>query len=46
MFQPGEPVPSITDLAAERGLPPRLCARALQTLAAEGALTRYAELGY
>jgi DNA-binding GntR family transcriptional regulator len=46
MFQPGEPVPSITDLAAERGLPRRLCARALQTLEAEGALTRYAGLGY
>ena len=46
MFQPGEPVPSITDLAAERGWARETCARALQSLEAEGWLTRYPGFGY
>lgn len=46
MFQPGEPVPSITDLATDRGCSRETCARALQSLAAEGLLTRYPGSGY
>lgn len=46
MFQPGEPVPSITDLATDRGWARQTCARALQILAAEGLLTRYPGFGY
>lgn len=38
MFQPGEPVPSITDLVADRGWSRQTCARALQALAKEGLL--------
>jgi DNA-binding GntR family transcriptional regulator len=46
MFQPGEPVPSITDLASDRGWARLTCARALRTLAAEGRLKFYPALGY
>jgi GntR family transcriptional regulator len=46
MFEPGESVPSITDLAAERGLSRQTCACALQALAAEGLLTCYPGSGY
>ena len=46
MFEPGEPVPSITDLAAERGWSRQTCARALRTLESEGLLTRYKGFGY
>ena len=46
MFQPGEPVPSITDLAADRGWSRGTCARALQALAKEGRLEFYPGLGY
>lgn len=46
MFQPGEPVPSITDIATDRGWARETCARALQTLEAEGLLTRYPGFGY
>jgi EmrB/QacA subfamily drug resistance transporter len=46
MFEPGEAVPSITDLAAERAWSRQTCARALQALAREGRLTFYPGLGY
>ena len=46
MFQPGEPVPSIADLAADRGWARQTCARALQRLEAEGLLTLYRGFGY
>jgi len=46
MFQPGEALPSITDLASDRGWSRQTCARALQTLAEEGRLEFYRGLGY
>jgi DNA-binding GntR family transcriptional regulator len=46
IFQPGEAVPSITELAADRGWSRQTCARALQTLAEEGRLKFYPGLGY
>lgn len=46
MFQPGELLPSITDLAADRGWSRETCARALQSLEAEGLLTRHPGSGY
>jgi DNA-binding GntR family transcriptional regulator len=46
MFEPGERLPSIADLAVDRGWSREPCARALQILAAEGLLTRYRGLGY
>lgn len=46
MFQPGEPVPSITDLASDRGWSRQTCARALQALVKEGRLEVYPGQGY
>lgn len=46
MFKPSEPVPSITDLAAERGWARQTCARAVQALVTEGRLTFYPGRGY
>jgi DNA-binding GntR family transcriptional regulator len=46
MFQPGERLPSITDLAADRGWSRETCARALQSLEADGLLTRRPGSGY
>jgi DNA-binding GntR family transcriptional regulator len=46
MFQPGEPLPSITDLAADRGWSRQTCAHVLQSLEAEGLLRRYPGFGY
>lgn len=46
MFQAGEPLPPVDDLAADRGLPPQTCVKALQALAEEGRLTLYPGLGY
>ena len=43
---PGEPAPSITQLAAETGHARQTCAKALQFLEAEGLLTRYPGVGY
>lgn len=46
MFQPGEQLPSISDLAADRGWSRETCARALRSLEAEGLLVRYPGSGY
>jgi DNA-binding GntR family transcriptional regulator len=46
MFQPGEAVPSITDLAADRGWSRQTCSRAMRILAKEGRLTFYPGSGY
>lgn len=46
MFEPGEPLPSITDLAADRGWSRQTCAKALQKLEVEGLLIRLPGLGY
>jgi DNA-binding GntR family transcriptional regulator len=46
VFQPGEPVPSITDLVTQRGWSRQTCARAMQALAEEGRLKFYVGLGY
>lgn len=46
MFQPGEQMPSITDLSSDRGWSRQTCARALQTLAEEGQLESHPGLGY
>jgi DNA-binding GntR family transcriptional regulator len=46
IIPPGEPVPSVTELAAENNWSRQTCARALQKLEAEGLLTRYLGLGY
>jgi DNA-binding GntR family transcriptional regulator len=43
---PGQPVPSITRLAAARGWSRQTCARALQSLESERLLIRYPGLGY
>lgn len=46
MFGPGEQLPSITELAADRGLSRTTCSRAMQTLAKEGLLMFYPGIGY
>ena len=46
MFWPGEPLPPITDLVADRGWSRQACALALQSLAAEGLLARRPGSGY
>ena len=46
MFAPGEPLPSITDLAADRGWARQTCARAYQTLEAKGRVARFPGSGY
>ena len=46
MLQPGQSVPSVTRLAAERGWARGTCAGALQTLEDERLLTRIPGLGY
>jgi DNA-binding GntR family transcriptional regulator len=45
-ISPGDPMPSITELAAENNWSRQTCARALQRLEAEGLLARYLGLGY
>lgn len=45
-LQRGEQVPTITNLAAEKGWSRQTCARALQRLEGEGLLKRYDGLGY
>lgn len=46
ILKPGQPVPSITRLAADWGWARGTCAKALQALQREGLLTRYPGLGY
>ena len=45
-FLPGDPVPSISALSADRGWARQTCARALRQLADEGLLTLYPGAGY
>jgi DNA-binding GntR family transcriptional regulator len=45
-YRPGDRVPSIDALSAERGWSRPTCARALQALEAEGLLRRYPGAGY
>lgn len=45
-LKPGQPVPSVTELAADRGWARQTCARALRSLEDERLLTRYPGLGY
>jgi DNA-binding GntR family transcriptional regulator len=46
MFKSGEAVPSITDLAADRGWVRPTCARAMRALVEEERLTFYPGRGY
>jgi DNA-binding GntR family transcriptional regulator len=43
---PGDPAPTITQLAASHGCARQTCAKALRILVTEGLLTRYPGLGY
>lgn len=45
-LRPGQPVPSITELAAERGWARGTCRHSMQILADEGLVRRTAGLGY
>lgn len=45
-LRPGQPVPSITELAAERGWSRGTCRQAMQTLTDEGLVGRTPGLGY
>lgn len=46
IFRPGDPMPSITALAAERGWARQTCAKALRILEDEGRLRWIPGLGY
>lgn len=46
MFQPGEAIPSIADLAIDRGWARTTCARAVQEMVEEGRLELYAGKRY
>jgi DNA-binding GntR family transcriptional regulator len=43
---PGDPAPTITELAASHGCARQTCAKAVRILVSEGLLTRYPGLGY
>jgi DNA-binding GntR family transcriptional regulator len=43
---PGDPAPTITELAASHQCARQTCAKALSILAGEGLVTRYPGLGY
>jgi DNA-binding GntR family transcriptional regulator len=43
---PGDPAPTITELATSHGCARQTCAKALRILVDEGLLTRYPGLGY
>ena len=43
---PGDPAPTITQLAADYHCARQTCAKALRILVSEGLLTRYPGLGY
>lgn len=43
---PGDPAPTITQLAADHKCSRQTCAKALSILASEGLVTRYPGLGY
>jgi DNA-binding GntR family transcriptional regulator len=45
-IKPGEPAPTITELAGSHGTSRDTCAKALRLLVDEGLLTRYPGLGY
>ena len=45
-YQPGDPVPTITELARANGWARQTCGHALQVLEGEGLLTFYPGLGY
>lgn len=45
-WQPGQPVPSITQLVGEHGVTRKTAAKALALLETEGLLTRVPGLGY
>jgi DNA-binding transcriptional regulator YhcF (GntR family) len=45
-YEPGDAVPSITELARDSGWGRRVCSRALRLLEGEGLLTFYRGLGY
>lgn len=45
-IRPGDPAPTITELAAQYGCARQTCAKALRILVEEGILIRYPGLGY
>jgi GntR family histidine utilization transcriptional repressor len=45
-YRPGDPVPTITELARASGWARQTCGRALRVLEGEGLLTFYPGLGY
>ena len=46
LLSPGQPLPSITELAREHGHARVTCGKAYRLLEAEGLVTRYPGLGY
>src|SRR5579859_2151668 len=46
MIGPGDPAPTITELAARHGVARQTAAKALRLLVAEGLMTRYPGFGY